>query len=121
MGNAVHAQKLLNRVLMDRYNRFSSSRHLHDRLQNVFGLVYAAAGVPHQPDNGLPAAARSTSRTIWPKVQFRYHYAFHFFRDRCDLFLGERPRGDQPELADLNALAVRAMSIARCATREVIP
>ena len=76
--------------------------------ENVFGLVDAATGMSYQAvPRPYPAAARSTSRTICPRFNSATTMPFTFFGDCGHLFLGERPRGDQAELANLHTLLAR--------------
>src|SRR5208283_4135346 len=82
----------------------SSSRHLHDGLQNLFRLVNAPAGVSYKADGNFTGHGALNFAHHLSEVQFCDHDGIGAGGDFLDLLFGKRPRSDDAELADLHAL-----------------
>ena len=80
----------------------------------------AAAGVRHGECFRLAVSSSLDFMHHLAEIEFGDDECFYLRRELANLFLWERPCRDQSQFPDSQAFS-RADSMARCATREVIP
>ena len=105
--HAVHAQELFDRILDGQFGQLAHRATSMMAFRMSSGRCTLPPACPTKRTMALPAAARSTSRTICPRFSSATTIAFTLRGDLRNLLFGERPGGDQAELADLHALLAR--------------
>src|SRR5271165_2202336 len=116
--HALGAQKRFHRI--DRYGRCRHRATSMMAWRISSGRCTLPPACPTKRTAALPATARSTSRTICPKFSSATTKAFTFEAISAIFFSGNGQAVMRRNLPTFTPLS-RARSIARCATREVMP
>src|ERR1019366_5345778 len=120
VGNAVHAQEGFHWVLGSHFGQLAHRATSRMVCRMSSGRCTLPPACPTKRTIALPAAARSTSRTICPRFSSTTTNAFTLAAISAICFSGKGQAVIRRNLPTFTPF-LRANSMARCATREVMP
>src|SRR5271166_380931 len=120
VGNAVHPQELFHRVVGGQFGQIAHRATSRMACRMSSGRCTLPPACPTKRTVALPATARSTSRTICPRFSSATTIAFTLPAISAIFFSGNGHAVMRRNLPTFRPF-FRAMSMARCATRDVMP